>query len=303
MAKKIAITGATGLIGKSLVEALIARGDYVVAFSRTPQPATSPRLHYVNWAPHDINHTATALAECDTVVNLVGASIAGHRWTDAYKQILERSRIEATQQLMHAIAQMPTPPKTFISSSGAGYYGIDRAIKTERAPAGDDYLAQLCVRWEHAAQSAQELGMRLVVVRTGVVLAKHGGALPLMALPYRFFVGGPVQPGTQAISWIHLKDMVQLLIWMIDSPAVNGAYNACAPHAIDNVSFGQTLAKTLQVPMWLPVPAFALRLLFGEMADALLIGGQAVVSERLSNEGFSFRFPTLETALADIYGR
>jgi uncharacterized protein (TIGR01777 family) len=302
MTKHIAITGATGLIGTALTHALIARGDSVVAFSRTPETTNLAGATIIKWNPHDQQHTMNALTGCDTVVNLVGASIAGRRWTTAYKQVLEQSRIDATQQLLAAITQMANRPQTFVSSSGAGYYGIDRTLKHEHDAAGSDYLAQLCVRWEQAAQPATTLGMRLAIVRTGVVLSADGGALPLMALPFHFFVGGPVLPGTQAISWIHLDDMVQLLLWMIDTPQAQGAYNACAPHAVDNTTFGKTLAQTLRVPMWLPVPQFALRLLFGEMADALLIGGQAVVSERLAPEGFTFRYPTLDGALADIYG-
>ncbi|MFN5061091.1 MAG: TIGR01777 family oxidoreductase [Chloroflexota bacterium] len=302
MTKHIAITGATGLIGTALTHALIARGDSVVAFSRTPETTNLAGATIIKWNPRDQQHTMNALTGCDTVVNLVGASIAGRRWTTAYKQVLEQSRIDTTQQLLAAIAQMANRPQTFVSSSGAGYYGIDRTLKHEHDAAGSDYLAQLCVRWEQAAQPATTLGMRLAIVRTGVVLSADGGALPLMALPFHFFVGGPVLPGTQAISWIHLDDMVQLLLWMIDTPQAQGAYNACAPHAVDNTTFGKTLAQTLRVPMWLPVPQFALRLLFGEMADALLIGGQAVVSERLAPEGFTFRYPTLDGALADIYG-
>lgn len=305
MTKRIAITGATGLIGSALTRALIARGDHVVAFSRTPdQP--NPHLRgatVVKWNPRDRQHIIDALTGCDAVVNLVGASIAGKRWTPAYKEILARSRVESTQQLLEAIAQMPNRPQTFVSSSGAGYYGIDRTQKNEHDAAGSDYLAQLCVQWEQAAQPAHSLGIRLVIARTGVVLDKHDGALPLMALPFRLFVGGPVLPGSQAISWIHLDDMVQLLLWMIDTPQAHGVYNACAPHTVDNATFGRTIANTLRVPMWLPVPQFALRLLFGEMADALLIGGQAVVSTRLDAEGFAFRYPTLDLALADIYGR
>lgn len=305
MTKRIAITGATGLIGSALTRALIARGDHVVAFSRTPERA-NPQLDgatVVKWDPRNRQHTVDALTGCDAIVNLVGASIAGKRWTAAYKQVLERSRIEATQQLLEAIAQMPTRPQTFVSSSGAGYYGIDRTPKTEHDKAGADYLAQLCVQWEQAAQPAHDLGMRLVIARTGVVLDKHDGALPLMALPFRFFVGGPVLPGNQAISWIHLDDMVRLLIWMIDTPEAQGAYNACAPQAVDNTTFGKSIAAALHVPMWLPVPQFALQLLFGEMADALLIGGQAVTSTRLAAEGFTFRYPTIDTALTAIYGR
>ncbi|MFZ9857260.1 MAG: TIGR01777 family oxidoreductase [Roseiflexaceae bacterium] len=304
MPKHIAITGATGLIGSALTHALIARGDHVVAFSRTPQKThvALKGATVVQWNPRDQHHTINALNGCDTVVNLVGASIAGRRWTTTYKETLERSRIDATQQLLDAIAQMPNRPHTFVSSSGAGYYGIDEALKREHDNAGSDYLAQLCVRWEQAAHPAHALGMRLVIARTGVVLTADGGALPLMALPFHFFVGGPVLPGTQSISWIHLEDMVNVLLWMIDTPQAQGAYNACAPEAVDNNTFGRTIAKTLRVPMWLPVPQFALRLLFGEMADALLIGGQAVVSERLETEGFTFRYPKLDTALTAIYG-
>ena len=305
MPKRIAITGATGLIGRALTNALIARGDSVVAFSRNPNQSHGlpSQTTIAKWNPQDINQTIAALDGCDAVVNLVGASIAGRRWTDAYKQVLERSRIESTKLLLHALSQMTQRPHTFVSSSGAGYYGIGRDIKTERSSAGTDYLAQLCVQWEQAAQPATELGMRLVIARTGVVLDKHDGALPLMALPFRFFVGGPVLPGNQAISWIHLDDMVRLLIWMIDSPHAHGVYNACAPQAVDNATFGTTIAHTLRVPMWMPVPQFALRMLFGEMADALLIGGQAVVSERLGSEGFTFRYPALDQALTAIYGR
>lgn len=305
MTKRIAITGATGLIGSALARALIARGDHVVAFSRTPErpQAQLNGATVVKWNPRDRQHTIDSLAGCDAVVNLVGASIAGKRWTTAYKQVLERSRIEATQQLLEAIAQMPTRPHTFVSSSGAGYYGIDRTPKTEHDRAGTDYLATLCVAWEQAALPARDLGMRLVIARTGVVLDKHDGALPLMALPFRLFVGGPVLPGTQAISWIHLDDMVRLLLWMLDTPEAQGAYNACAPQSVDNATFGKAIAATLRVPMWVPVPQFALRLLFGEMADALLIGGQAVVSARLEPAGFTFKYPTIDTALTAIYGR
>ncbi|MBM4414045.1 MAG: TIGR01777 family protein [Chloroflexi bacterium] len=303
MTKRIAITGATGLIGSALATALIARDDHVVAFSRTPHRTdTLPHgTTVVQWNPADTAHTAAALAGCDTVVNLVGASIAGRRWSVAYKQRLEESRITATTQLLNAIGTMTTRPHTFISSSGAGYYGIHAQVTSEQAPAGYDYLAKLCVAWEAAAHPAHELGMRLVIVRTGVVLDKHAGALPLMALPFRLWVGGPVLPGHQAISWIHRDDMVQLLLWSIDGQRVNGPYNACAPEAVDNMTFGKTIARTLQVPMWLPVPQFALRLLFGEMADALLIGGQSVVSSRLPHDGFVFKYPTLAQALTAIY--
>lgn len=303
MPRHIAITGATGLIGSALSHALIARGDRVVAFTRNPQhqgtlPAAAQRMR---WNPRDTHATASALTGCDTIVNLVGASIAGTRWTPAYKQLLSTSRVEATQQVLGAVAQMPHKPTTFISSSGAGFYGINAVATHEDAPAGTDFLAKLCVDWESAATPAHALGMRSVIVRTGVVLDSTSGALPLMALPFRFFVGGPVLPGTQMLSWIHITDMVQLLLWSIDSPHATGIYNACAPHPVSNHTLSRGIAQRLHRPSWLPVPQFALRLLFGEMADALLIGGQSVTSTRLATAGFAFRYPTIDTALAAIW--
>jgi len=303
MPRHIAITGASGLIGSALSHALIARGDHVVAFTRNPQhqgtlPAAAQRIL---WDPRDSQSTATALAGCDTIVNLVGASIAGTRWTPAYKQTLTTSRVAATQQLLAAVAQMPHKPTTFISSSGAGYYGINAIATTEEAPAGTDFLAKLCVDWEAAAAPAATLGMRSVILRTGVVLDSTSGALPLMALPFRFFVGGPVLPGTQMISWIHITDMVQLLLWAIDNDHAAGTYNACAPHPVNNRTLSNAIAQRLNRPSWLPVPQFALQLLFGEMADALLIGGQSVRPARLADAGFSFRHPTIDDALANLW--
>lgn len=321
--QRIAITGASGLIGGALAQALLARGDEVVAFSRTPQhqhtPATpltsvqimsefkegthrtAPRLTWARWNPQDVAATAQALAGCDAVVNLVGASIAGTRWSAAYKQQLITSRVAATQQLLAAIGSMPQPPQTFISSSGAGYYGIGAPAADETSPAGHDFLAQLCVDWEAATRAAHAIQMRVAIVRTGVVLDDTQGALPLMALPFRFFVGGPVMPGTQGVSWIHRDDMVRLLLWLIDTPDAQGAYNACAPQAVSNTALSGAIAKRLGRPNWMPVPQFALRLLFGEMADALLIGGQYVTSSRLASAGFTFSYPTIAEALAHLW--
>ena len=303
MPRHIAITGATGLIGSALSHALIARGDHVVAFTRNPaqQGALPAAAQRVQWNPRDIQATATALTGCDTIVNLVGASIAGTRWTPAYKHTLSTSRVAATQQLLAAVTQMPHKPTTFVSSSGAGYYGVNGVATDEATPAGTDFLAKLCVEWESAAAPAHTLGMRSVIVRTGVVLDSTSGALPLMALPFRFFVGGPVLPGTQMISWIHITDMVQLLLWTIDNPHATGVYNACAPHPVNNQTLSNAIAQRLKRPSWIPVPQFALRLLFGEMADALLIGGQSVTSARLADAGFTFRYPTVDTALAHLW--
>ena len=305
MPQRIAVTGATGLIGTALCHALIARGDSVVAFSRNPSqrnrlPAT---VAVAPWLPHDARATATALQGCDAIVNLVGASIAGTRWTDRYKDILWQSRVPATANLVAACALLDTPPHTLISSSGSAYYGFrGHAFPvTEDSPAGDDYLARLCVAWESAALAAEHLGMRVAIVRTSVVLDAHDGALPLMALPFRLWVGGRVGSGTQPIAWIHRDDLVTLMLYLIDQPSARGAFNAVAPECVDNATFSAALASTLHRPNWIPVPAFVLQLLFGEMADALLLNGQSMQSNRLSPVDIGYRYGSLIPALQNLW--
>ena len=305
MPQRIAVTGATGLIGTSLCHALIARGDSVVAFSRNPSqrnrlPAT---VTVAPWLPHDARATATALQGCDAIVNLVGASIAGTRWTARYKDILWQSRVPATANLVAACALPDTPPHTLISSSGSAYYGFrgDAFPVTEDSPAGDDYLARLCVAWESAALAAEHLGMRVAIVRTSVVLDAHDGALPLMAMPFRLWVGGRVGSGTQPIAWIHRDDLVTLMLYLIDQPSARGAFNAVAPECVDNAAFSAALASTLHRPNWIPVPAFVLQLLFGEMADALLLNGQSMQSNRLSPVDIGYRYGSLIPALQNLW--
>ncbi|MFM2310007.1 MAG: hypothetical protein RLY87_2129 [Chloroflexota bacterium] len=305
MSNRIAITGATGLIGSALTRALIARGDTVVAFSRRPAPAAvlPAGVTAALWNPQDTVATAAALAGCDTIVNLVGASIAGTRWTDAYKHILWQSRVPATEQLVAACATMANPPTRLLSSSGSGFYGYrsTRFEVTEDSPAGTDYLARLCVAWEAAALAAQHIGMTVAVVRTSVVLDQHEGALPLMALPFRLGVGGRVGSGTQPIAWIHRDDLVALFLWLIDHPEAQGAFNAVAPETVDNQAFSAALATTLHRPNWIPVPAVALRLLFGEMADALLLNGQTMYSNRVDPVAVGYKHPQLVPALTHLW--
>lgn len=301
--QRIAITGASGLVGSALSQALVARGDEVVAFSRTPAPHqhTASPITWARWDPHDADATRRALTGCHAIVNLVGASIAGKRWSTAYKHTLMTSRVSATQALLAAVASMPNPPHTLISASATGYYGTSQQPVDESSPAGRDFLAQLCVDWEGATSAAHALQMRVAIARSGIVLDDTHGALPLMALPFRLFVGGPVLPGTQGVSWIHRDDMVRVLLWMIDTPTAHGVYNACAPNPVTNAALGAAIAQRLARPNWLPVPQFALRLLFGEMADALLVGGQFVTSSRLAADGFTFTYPTITEALARLW--
>ncbi len=256
------------------------------------------------WRPDDHHATAEALTGCDAIVNLVGASIAGARWSDAYKQQLWKSRVPATQHLVAACALMTEPPQTLISSSGSGYYGYraDTFPVSETSPAGQDYLAQLCVAWESAANAAKNLGMRVAIVRTSVVLDAAEGALPLMAMPFRLWIGGRVGTGSQPIAWIHRDDMVSLLLYLIDTADASGAFNAVATERVDNRTFSTAIATTLRRPNWVPVPAFVLRLLFGEMAESLLLNGQSMYSERIHPADVGFRHTTLIAALTDLWG-
>ncbi len=307
MSQRIAVTGATGLIGTALCHALIARGDSVVAFSRNPTQRNRlpAAVTTAPWLPNDARATASALQGCDAIVNLVGASIAGTRWTDRYKDILWQSRVPATANLVAACALLDTPPHTLISSSGSGYYGFRNHTfpVTEDAPAGDDYLARLCVAWESAAIAAEQLGMRVAIVRTSVVLDAREGALPLMALPFRLWVGGRVGSGTQPIAWIHRDDLVTLMLYLIDQPTARGAYNAVAPECVDNATFSAAIAHTLHRPNWLPVPAFVLRLVFGEMADVLLLNGQTMQSHRINPAAIGYRYSSLIPALQNLWER
>ena len=307
MSQRIAVTGATGLIGTALCHALIARGDSVVAFSRNPTQRNRlpAAVTIAPWLPNDARATASTLQGCDAIVNLVGASIAGTRWTDRYKDILWQSRVPATANLVAACALLDTPPQTLISSSGSGYYGFRNHTfpVTEDSPAGDDYLARLCVAWESAATAAEQLGMRVAIVRTSVVLDAREGALPLMALPFRLWVGGRVGSGTQPIAWIHRDDLVTLMLYLIDQPTARGAYNAVAPECVDNATFSTAIAHTLHRPNWLPVPAFVLRLVFGEMADALLLNGQTMQSHRLAAATVGYRYGSLIPALQNLWER
>lgn len=305
MARRIAITGATGLIGTALARALLARGDTVVGFSRNP----ARHLHYhpqyiaAQWQQSDPAALAHALAGCDTVVNLMGASIAGARWTPAYRQTLYDTRVPATDLLVAACAQLDPRPTALISASGSGFYGYEAGMTAvdETSPAGTDFLARLCQDWEKAAQRASAHGMRVATVRTAVVLDAADGALPQMAFPFRLFIGGPVGTGRQPVPWIHRDDVVALYLWLIDTASASGAYNAVAPEQVDNAAFSAAIGQVLRRPCWLPVPGFALRLLFGALADALLLNGQPMRSVRVDPQAVGYRFPLLVAALREIW--
>ncbi len=294
---KIIVAGGTGLLGTALVGALQDDRHTVVVLTRRPT-----RDNEVRWAPQYAEGLWTAaLDNAHAVINLAGASIAGGRWTTARKAAIHDSRMQATGALVKAIAALRQPPPIFISSSAVGYYGSrgDELVTETTAP-GSDFLAHVCRDWE-AAASQLSPAARVVLLRSGVVLARHGGALPQMALPFKLFAGGPAGSGRQFMSWIHLHDWVATVKWALASQHIVGPLNVTAPEPVTNADFSRSLGRVLGRPAWLKAPSFALRLILGEMADALILGGQRVLPAVAQQHGFVFRYPTLESALRQIY--
>jgi len=257
----------------------------------------------VNWNGHDPGVWEESLEGTDAVINLAGAPIADARWTDARKQLLTDSRVHLTKRLVEAISQRSSKPSILISASGIGYYGpSDDRVLSEAAPRGQGFLADLCLAWENEARRAAEFGTRVVLLRTGMVLELDGGALPKMLLPFRLYLGGPITPGTQWVSWIHRSDHVGLIEWAVTTPSVSGPINAVAPEPERMQAFCATLGRVLNRPSWLPVPGTALRLGLGELST-LMTTGQRVSPEKALTSGYVFHYPTLEVALQTILKR
>lgn len=293
----IVVAGGTGFLGTALVRALRGDGHAVTVLTRRPR-----RDGEVAWAPGESDASwAPMFGGAEVVVNLAGSSIAGGRWTTARKREILESRTQATRALVRACASRPRPSRVFISSSAIGVYGTrGDEPATERTATGSDFLSSVGREWESLALQAAPAA-RVVLLRTGMVLAREGGALPQLALPFTLFAGGPLGSGRQYMSWIHLHDWIEIVKWAIANPGVSGPLNATAPGAVTNAEFARTLGGVLGRPAWLKTPAFALRLLLGEMADALVLGGQRVVPDAAQRLGFVFRYEALEPALTQIY--
>ena len=299
---KILVTGSTGLVGTALVSALAREGHTVCRLLRPPSVVTGGTKEGfdVAWNP-GTGELGGAAVGADAVVNLAGASIAGGRWSRERKELLRTSRINTTRALVNALAKMSARPRVLVSASAMGIYG-DRGeeVLTEQSKPGTDFLAGLAQEWEGEALKAEALGIRVVLVRFGIVLARHGGALAKMLLPFKLGAGGRLGSGKQWMSWITLEDVVEVIRFALENTAVRGAVNAVAPNALQNSEFTKVLAKALHRPAFFPAPAFALRLALGEMADALLLSSQRVSPQRLQQLGYSFSQPELIPALSAL---
>ncbi|MCX7096632.1 MAG: TIGR01777 family oxidoreductase [Methylococcales bacterium] len=292
---KVLITGGTGFLGSALCRSLSALGHAVTVLSRHPETVEGVQA-IASFAQ------LGASDSFDVIINLAGAPIVDARWTDARKQVIRDSRIALTQQLVASIAKMSVKPQLLISGSAIGYYG-DHGDKplTEQSESGNDFSAQLCQDWEAAALQVEQYGVRVCLIRTGLVIGAGGGFLQRMLLPFRIGLGGRLGDGQQWMSWIHIHDWLAIVLLMISDASLQGAYNATAPNPVTNNGFTKTLAKILKRPAILPVPAWLLKPLLGEMS-ALLLGSQRVLPECLLAQGFNFQYTDLETALQDVLG-
>jgi uncharacterized protein len=296
---RVILGGGTGFLGGALRRHLRDLGHDVAILTRRPSGAPDQ----IQWHPDGSAGPWTdALNGAAAIVNLAGEGIADRRWTEPRKAALRDSRLQATRSLVAAIARLPQPPAVLVNASGIGYYG-DRGAETvtEATPPGTDFLGQLCVEWESEAEQASSIA-RVVIVRSGIVLHPSGGALGRMLLPFRLGVGGRIGSGAQYLPWIHREDWLRLVAWMLGAPDARGAFNAAAPIPSTNAEFTKALGRALRRPTLLPVPAFGLRLALGELAETLLTG-QRAIPQRAQEQGFVFRFPEINPALADLLGR
>lgn len=297
----ILISGGSGLIGQALSEYLHANGDEVTIISRTPKKAVeSGKSQEISWDDLSGPNGFLSRKIVDVVINLAGENIGSGRWTAKRKEKILESRLFASDMLVNAIRQTANKPGLFIQSSAIGYYGTDKEQPfDETSPPGNDFLAGVAQKWESSSLVIEEMSIRRVVIRTGVVLSIQGGALPRMLLPFHFFIGGPLGTGRQWVSWIHIEDEIRAIKHVIDKKSISGAVNLTSPNPVTNAEFGRTISRVMKRPCWLPVPAFALNTVLGEMS-VLVLEGQKVRPGKLEETGFKYSFPNLGEALQDL---
>ncbi|HEX2522573.1 MAG TPA: TIGR01777 family oxidoreductase [Terriglobia bacterium] len=296
---KILISGSTGLVGSALVPSLQSNGHEVVRLVRSSNSGAGS----ITWNPMSGQLSAASLEGIDAAVHLAGENIAARRWTPAQKTLIRESRVVGTRLLAETLAKLKAPPKTLVCASAIGFYG-DRSDQrlNEDSPPGTGFLADTCRDWEAAAKPAADRGIRVVHLRTGIVLASQGGALAKMLTPFRLGIAGIIGDGQQYMSWISLDDLVAAISFALSGQTLRGPVNAVAPNAVTNHEFTKTLGRVLRRPTVFPMPAFAARLAFGEMAEGLLLASTRVEPKRLMDTGFRFRFPELEGALVHAIG-
>ncbi len=300
---RVIIAGGSGLIGRRLIVELLRTQHEVILLSRRPENVhkTFPAVRAEFWDAKTSNGLTSVLDGADALINLTGESIAAKRWTSMQKQKILSSRIDSTRAIVNALEQTHRRPSVLLNASAVGYYAhVPEDEVTETYPKGNGFLPDVCEQWEMEAQKAQKLGVRVVLLRTGIVLDKSEGALHKLLLPFRMFIGGPLGNGRQWFPWIHVQDEVNAILFAMEHEQITGAINLSAPESVRLSDFCIVLGKVLHRPSWLPVPEFALRLMLGEMTHPLLFQGQKIIPKKLLEAGFKFRYPNLENALQDI---
>jgi uncharacterized protein (TIGR01777 family) len=303
---RVFVTGGTGLVGNRLIQHLQKRQDKVVLLTRRPEVARQkfgPTVSVVEGDPTKPDPWMDSVAECDAAINLAGENVFAKRWSDVFKNLMRDSRIKATENVVQALTKNRSAngaARTLVNASAIGYYGFhDQEELTEESPPGNDYLAKLCVDWEQSARAAESAGVRVVMVRIGVVLDKEGGALAKLITPFKLFAGGPAGSGKQWMSWIHHEDLIGMFLLALDRPEASGPFNGTGPNPSTNREFSGALGRALHRPSFFPTPAFGLRLMLGEVAE-VVVKGQKVLPKKALGLGYHFRFPHIDAALMDL---
>lgn len=300
----VVVTGGTGLVGRLLTRTLASAGHEVTILSRSGnRPAGLPEgVEVCRWDARTASGWEETAERADAIVNLAGENLSSGPWTDARKRRIVRSRVDSGAAVVQAVERASRKPRVLIQASAVGYYGPRRDEEiTEEAPAGSDFLARVCVDWEASTAPVEAMGVRRAVVRTGMLLSIRGGALPLLALPVRMFVGGRLGSGKQWVPWIHISDEVAAIQFLLENEAAQGPFNLAAPQPVTNARLVRAIGRVLGRPTLFWAPSLALKLVLGEMSTVVL-GSQRVVPRRLTEAGFRFKFPEIDQALWDLYG-
>jgi uncharacterized protein (TIGR01777 family) len=297
---RIVIIGGRGLLGTALSVEAVKHGHQVLILSRQNSGVEkSDQIEFRQWDGKDAKALAELISSYDSIVNLAGESIGKSRWTMQRKEQLFTSRVEPTTAIVNAIKSSVTRPKVIIQASAVGIYGTGDGEVSETSNLGDDYLAHLAIEWEKSSKEVEALGVRRVLIRSGIVLDRNKGVLRQLILPFKLLVGGKIGSGKQWYSWIHINDEIEAILFLLEHEQSSGIYNLSSPNPVTNSEIGQALAKVMGKPFWFPIPAFAMRLLLGEMST-LVLDGQKVMPKRLEAAGFKFKYPKINQALEDL---